>query len=189
MLRWFFFLEMMVKQKAFCFLNAEKKQHEFRLLLSKAWLVSLSVGLVGHEVATSIKFDSQVHEHLCGLLPKLLQIHKRWPNWTLAFTYAHLYRISLKREHVVEFQISKSCNSNSNPVPLVYASLHLQNMCRYILGPGPEVKNMQDHKWWDAWTIYWPSLDNADLQWSHAVGKYKGTIKSAILVYSIRIQR
>lgn len=60
---------MMVEQKAFCFLHAEKT-HEFKLLLSKAWLVSLSVGLLGHEVATSIEFDSQVHEHLSG--PKAL---------------------------------------------------------------------------------------------------------------------
>lgn len=60
---------MMVEQKTVGFLHAEKT-HEFKLLLSKAWLVSLSVGLVGHEVATSIDFDSHVHEHLSG--PKAL---------------------------------------------------------------------------------------------------------------------
>ena len=60
-----------------------KQNHEFKLLLSKAWLVSLSVGLLGHEVATSIEFDSQVHEHLSG--PKALANSQEMAQFKICF--------------------------------------------------------------------------------------------------------
>ena len=64
--------------------------------LRKAWLVSLSVGLVGHLVGTPIEFDSQMHEDLSG--PKTLANSQEMAQWKtcMVYVHAHLYRISCR---------------------------------------------------------------------------------------------